>query len=125
MNITDFNHDVTDVLNFLLFFFSRTVFEQWTSQTTVFRLTIGQNLVKFQYNTATGSGEALLRPDSIPAETWNFIAIQVCSLLIGPWEIWLQSQIKLSNFQLISLIKILSILCEIAIRWMPQHLTDH
>ena len=33
--------------------------------------------------------------------------------------------LKLVNFKLVSLIDILSIFCEIAIRWMPQHLTDH
>ena len=33
--------------------------------------------------------------------------------------------LKLINFKLISTINILSIFCEIAIRWMPQHLTDH
>ena len=34
-------------------------------------------------------------------------------------------RLKLVNFKLISMINILSIFCEIAIRWMPQHLTDH
>ena len=33
--------------------------------------------------------------------------------------------LKLVNVKLISTIDILSILCEIAIRWMPQHLTEH
>ena len=33
--------------------------------------------------------------------------------------------LKLVNFKLISTINILSIFCEIAIRWMPQHLTEH
>ena len=33
--------------------------------------------------------------------------------------------LKLVNFKLISTINILSIFCEIAIRWMLQHLTDH
>ena len=33
--------------------------------------------------------------------------------------------LKLVNFRLISTINILSIFCEFAIRWMPQHLTDH
>ena len=33
--------------------------------------------------------------------------------------------LKLVNFKFISTINILSIFCEIAIRWMPQHLTDH
>ena len=33
--------------------------------------------------------------------------------------------LKLVNFELISMINILSIFCKIAIRWMPQHLTDH
>ena len=32
---------------------------------------------------------------------------------------------KLVNFKLSSTINIFSIICEIAIRWMPQHLTDH
>ena len=29
------------------------------------------------------------------------------------------------SFKLISMINILSIFCEIAIEWMPQHLIDH
>ena len=33
--------------------------------------------------------------------------------------------LKLVNFKLIATINILSIFCEIATRWMPQHLTDH
>ena len=33
--------------------------------------------------------------------------------------------LKLVHFKLISMINILSIFCEIAIRWMPQHLIDH
>ena len=33
--------------------------------------------------------------------------------------------LKLINFKLIIMINILSIFCEIGIRWMPQHLTDH
>ena len=33
--------------------------------------------------------------------------------------------LKFVNFKLISMINILSIFCEIAIRLMPQHLTDH
>ena len=33
--------------------------------------------------------------------------------------------LKLVYFKLISMINILSIFCEIAMRWMPQHLTDH
>ena len=33
--------------------------------------------------------------------------------------------LKLVNFKLISTINILSIFCEIATRWMPQHFTDH
>ena len=33
--------------------------------------------------------------------------------------------LKLVNFKLISMMNISSILYEIAIRWMPQHLTDH
>ena len=32
---------------------------------------------------------------------------------------------KLVNFKLISTINILSIFCEIDIRWMSQHLSDH
>ena len=43
--------------------------------------------------------------------------------LIGPWRIWLQSQI--SKVQTHYNDKYLSIFCEIAIRWMPQHLTDY
>ena len=33
--------------------------------------------------------------------------------------------LKLVNFNLVSMLDILSIFSEIAIRWMPQHLTDH
>ena len=33
--------------------------------------------------------------------------------------------LNLENFKLISTINISSIFCEIAIRWMSQHLTDH
>ena len=33
--------------------------------------------------------------------------------------------LKLTNFKLISTLNILSIFCEIAVRWMPQHPTDH
>ena len=33
--------------------------------------------------------------------------------------------LKLVNFTLTSMINIWSIFCEIAIRWMPQYLTDH
>ena len=37
----------------------------------------------------------------------------------------LDYSLKLVNFTLFSTINILSIFCEIAIRWMPQHLTHH
>ena len=46
--------------------------------------------------------------------------------LIGGWGIWLQSQI--SKFQTHfndEYENISSIFCKIAIRWMPQNLTDH
>ena len=33
--------------------------------------------------------------------------------------------LKLVNFKLISTINNLNIFCEIAIRWMPKHLSDH
>ena len=33
--------------------------------------------------------------------------------------------LKLVNIKLISTMNILGIFCEIAIKWMPQHLTDH
>ena len=33
--------------------------------------------------------------------------------------------LKLVNFKIISIINILSIFCEIVIRWMPQHLTAY
>ena len=33
--------------------------------------------------------------------------------------------LKLVNFKLISMMNILIIFCEIAFRWMPQHLSDH
>ena len=38
---------------------------------------------------------------------------------------WFYCSPKFVNFKLISTINILSILCKIAIRWMPQYLTDH
>ena len=34
-------------------------------------------------------------------------------------------RLKWVNFKLISMVDILSIFYEIAIRWMPQHPTDH
>ena len=37
----------------------------------------------------------------------------------------LDYSLKLVNFKLISTIDILSIFCEIAIRWKPQHLNGH
>ena len=37
----------------------------------------------------------------------------------------LDYSLKLGNFMLISTINFLSIFCEIAISWIPQHLTDH
>ena len=40
--------------------------------------------------------------------------------LIGPWGF--DYSLKLVNFKLISMI---NNFCEVAIRWMPQHLTDH
>ena len=42
---------------------------------------------------------------------------------IGPWGF--DYSVKVVNFKLISMINVLSIFCEIAIRWMPQHRTDH
>ena len=45
------------------------------------------------------------------------------SWVIGPWG-YLTS-LKSINFKLISTINIWSIFCEIAIRWMPQYITDH
>ena len=33
--------------------------------------------------------------------------------------------LQLANFKLIPTMNILSISCEIAIRWMTEHLTDH
>ena len=49
------------------------------------------------------------------------IHIYVNSLAPGGFDYGL----KLVNFKLISTINVLSIFCEIAIRWMPQHPTDH
>ena len=37
----------------------------------------------------------------------------------------LDYNLKLVNFKLISMINILRIFCEIVVRWIPQHLTDH
>ena len=41
------------------------------------------------------------------------------------WPLGNLTSLKLVNFKLISTIIIWSIFCEIAIRWMPQYLTDH
>ena len=51
----------------------------------------------------------------------NILWYHINSLTPGGFDY----SLKLVNFKLISLINILSIFCEIAIRWMPQHLTDH
>ena len=64
--------------------------------------------------------------------TWNYIQYfsagyqesiggLVNSLAPGRFD----CSLKWVNLKLISTINILSIICEIAIRWMPQHLTDH
>ena len=49
--------------------------------------------------------------------------------LLNPLTCWPRGGFDCSlesvNFKLISMINIWSIFCEIAIRWMPQHLTDH
>ena len=47
----------------------------------------------------------------------------VCFNLLAPE--WFDYSLELVNFKLISTINILSTFCEIANRWMPQHLTDH
>ena len=52
---------------------------------------------------------------------WTMIIFVINSLAPGGFSY----SLKLVNFKLISMINILSIFCEIAIRWMPQHLTDH
>ena len=52
---------------------------------------------------------------------YNFNGGLVNSLAPGRFD----SSLKLENFKLNSTIDILSIFCEIAIKWMPQHLTDH
>ena len=46
--------------------------------------------------------------------------IEINSLAPGAFDY----SLKLVNFKLISTINILSIFCEIAIRWTPQHLSD-
>ena len=58
------------------------------------------------------------------------IVCKMCAMLFKPQ--WFNSlaprgfdySVKLVNFKLISTMNISSIFCEIAIRWMPQHLTD-
>ena len=52
---------------------------------------------------------------------YNDIGDNVNSLAPGRYGY----SLKLANFQLISTVNILSIVCEIAMRWMPQHITDH
>ena len=51
----------------------------------------------------------------------------IISISYGGWtfKIKMWPFLKLVNFKLISTMNILCIFCEIAIRWMPQHLTDH
>ena len=50
-----------------------------------------------------------------------FEVTKINSLAPGGFD----DSLKLVNFKLILTINILSIFCEIAIRWIPQHLTDH
>ena len=59
-------------------------------------------------------------------EAWNDAAphVEYCiinSLAPGEFDF----SLKLVNFKLISMINVLSIFCEIAIRWIPKHLTDY
>ena len=58
---------------------------------------------------------------SIRPSGTNFSEIRINSLAPGGFDY----SLKLVNFKLISTINIWSIFCEIAIRWMPQHPTDH
>ena len=51
----------------------------------------------------------------------SFVADFINPLAPGGFD----HSLKLGNFKLISAINILSIFCEIAISWIPQHLTDH
>ena len=53
--------------------------------------------------------------------TADNLAMDINSL--APGEI--DYSLKLGNFKLISRINIVSIFCEIPIRWMPQDLTDY
>ena len=58
-----------------------------------------------------------------PSIAWpsHGIVCKINSLAPGRFD----SSLRLVNFKLVSMINILSIFCEIVIRWMPQHLTDH
>ena len=42
---------------------------------------------------------------------------------LAPWGF--DCRLRLENFKLISIINIVRIFCEIAMRWMPQHLIDY
>ena len=54
-------------------------------------------------------------------ELFIYVHFSVNSLAPGGFDY----SLKLVNFKLIAMMNILSIFCEIAIRWMAQHLTDH
>ena len=62
----------------------------------------------------------------ILAPTTN--AVSLCCVVCD-FNSWVPGGIdyslKLVNFKLILTINFISIFCEIALRWMPQHLTDH
>ena len=53
-------------------------------------------------------------PDRVPSSHLNSLVPGGCDY-----------SLKLVNFKRISTMNILCIFCEMAIRWMPQHLTDH
>ena len=72
--------------------------------------------------------------------TWCKFDVYVASSVIQNWPIniascrpslnslapgWFDHSLKLINFKLISTINVLSIFCEPAIRWRPQHLINH
>ena len=66
----------------------------------------------------TQSSNELLQLDALIGYP---ISRSINSLAPGKFD----HSLKWVNFNLMSTLNILSIFCEIATRWMPQHLTDH
>ena len=64
--------------------------------------------------------------------TWYNIVYSTTMTKVRHWSdfnslapVGFDYSLKLVNFKLITTINFFSMFCEIAIRWMPQHLTDH